>query len=258
LGGKTNSTIHLESKVFGSLNLFKFLYDIFTLPKILAGLSTAIVVALARYGYYGYLHVDFSEIFPNISWGFFTFIFRAIFLEIYNDLLLPIDYPSDLKNIPYKQPNNNGILKMDEANKSSKPNNNGILKMDGADRWSTAPGTSVNESEAKLVQEYLEKTPVNKETGKDPVIKAFLASAKNPVGRTEADLWYIDRCVKLDEYKRDTTQKIAELIDYVHKYDKLPEMYETEKEENNTSNKHKLDSDQGSYNQGGDNKRRRN
>jgi len=84
-------SLPLQSRLFHN-----FLVNIrknFTLPKILAGLISVVILALARYLCYGKLHIDVSDILGNINWGVIAYAIRCVFISFFEELYLLFKLP---------------------------------------------------------------------------------------------------------------------------------------------------------------------
>ena len=98
----------LESRLFGNFNFFSLIRRSFTWPKLLGGISSVAIVALARYGYYGSINIDYTAFLSNTIWGSLAFILRSVFITLFEDNMslfkLPVDgYETNLK---VKKPKN--------------------------------------------------------------------------------------------------------------------------------------------------------
>ena len=106
-----STSVTLESKLFGNFNLKSLIKKTFTLPKVFAGISSVIILALLRYACYGSLNIDLSDIWSNVNWGMLAYIIRSLFNTIFEDfyyLKLPeSDYTYPLNNKKLKLPNLN-------------------------------------------------------------------------------------------------------------------------------------------------------
>lgn len=117
----------LRGLVMGKCN-FRFFYNYsrrrlfrkFSLFGLLAGISTAIILALARYYWYGNLNVDFSDIFGNIGWGSIAYIIRLQLLAIIEDIYSLLEVPTI--DIPVSKNANSDFKFKRTLNMNSQPN----------------------------------------------------------------------------------------------------------------------------------------
>ena len=167
-------------------NFILSLRNSFTLPKILAGISSAIILALARYGYYGNLDIDFSNVFGNISWGIIAFIIRSVFISIFDnfDLKLPMGGYKDIKPKSIGIPKNTS-LHMDNSGSTG---NSGSADNSGPADNSGSSVTDIDYHQRELILAKEAKKALEK----DP-------SSWTP-DEKEAALAYIE----IDEFNKDS------------------------------------------------------
>jgi len=120
----------LESRIFGNFNLFSLIRRSFTWPKLLGGLSTVAIIALARYGYYGNIKIDYTAFLSNTIWGCLLFILKSVFITFFEDLFLSFKLPmfifdDDLKDhkLNLSKKKRYSVLNMDKG-KGIDTNNN--------------------------------------------------------------------------------------------------------------------------------------